>query len=101
LKKGQKRVPGRKHVPQRTCVACRRKLDKRRLTRIVRSSEAGVIVDASGKLNGRGAYLCDDRACWENALSGGLLDRALLAEVTEDEKMRLAMHMPQPTASDA
>jgi len=95
LTKGQKHIPGRKHVPQRTCVACRRKLDKRRLTRIVRSPEVGVVVDRSGKLNGRGSYLCDDRACWQKALSGDLLDRALLTEVTEDEKARLAEHMPQ------
>jgi len=95
LTKRQKRIPGRKHVPERTCVVCRRKLDKRRLTRIVRSPEAGVVVDPSGKLNGRGSYLCDDRDCWQKALSGRLLDRALLTEVTEDEKARLAQHMPQ------
>lgn len=95
LKRRQKHIPRRKHIPQRTCVACRRKLDKRRLTRIVRSLEAGVVVDPSGKLNGRGAYLCDNGACWDKALSERLLDRALLTEVSGDEMARLAMHRPQ------
>lgn len=94
MKKRQKHTPGRKHIPQRTCVACRQKRDKRRLTRIVRSPE-GVVVDPSGKLNGRGAYLCDDNACWDLALTGHLLDKALLTEVSEDEKAHIAAYRPQ------
>ena len=90
MTKRQKHIPGRKHVPQRSCVVCRRKLDKRCLTRIVRSPDPG------GKLNGRGSYLCDDRDCWQKALSSQVLDRALLTEVTEDDRARLAQHMPQP-----
>ena len=84
----------RKYIPQRTCVACRRKLDKRRLTRIVRSAEEGIVVDPSGKSNGRGAYLCDQRACWDEALSGSILDRALLTQIGEAQKDRLAAHKP-------
>jgi predicted RNA-binding protein YlxR (DUF448 family) len=94
LTKRRKRIHGRKHIPQRTCIVCRRKLDKRQLTRIVRSPDAEVVIDPSGKRNGRGAYLCDDRACWEKALSGRLLDKALLTDLSEDEKAQLAQHMP-------
>jgi predicted RNA-binding protein YlxR (DUF448 family) len=84
----------RKHIPQRTCVACRRKLDKRRLTRIVRTADEGLIVDPSGKRNGRGAYLCDEGACWDKALAGGILDKALLTKVNAADKERIAAMKP-------
>ena len=90
----RKHIPHRKHIPQRTCIACRRKLDKRRLTRVVRTAEEGVVIDPSGKRNGRGAYLCDDGSCWDKALAGRLLDKALLTEVSEAEKARLASCKP-------
>ena len=64
------------------------------MTRIVRSTEAGVVIDPSGKANGRGSYLCDQRACWEKALSGRLLDKALLIEISEDDRKRLTRSMP-------
>jgi len=57
-----------KHVPQRTCVACRQVKSKRDLIRVVRVLDGRVIVDETGKANGRGAYLCRDRACWEKAV---------------------------------
>jgi len=54
-----------KHVPIRMCVVCRRRRPKRELLRIVRTPE-GFILDESGKLPGRGAYVCPDNpACWE------------------------------------
>jgi predicted RNA-binding protein YlxR (DUF448 family) len=92
----QRRKPilQRKHIPQRTCIACRRKLDKRRLTRVVRTAEEGVIVDPSGKRNGRGAYLCDEGSCWDRALASRVLDKALLTEISEVEKARLASYKP-------
>ena len=83
-----------KHVPQRTCVACRKKIDKRQLTRLVNSAEEGLIVDPSGKRNGRGTYLCDDPACWEKAMKTRLLDQALRAEISSAEKERLTAYLP-------
>lgn len=88
-----------KHIPQRTCVACRQKFDKRRLTRIVRTAEEGVVIDPTGKRNGRGAYLCDQPACWERASSDQkLLNRALLTELTDAERAHLAAHKPAAAA---
>jgi predicted RNA-binding protein YlxR (DUF448 family) len=58
----------RKHVPQRTCVACRQVKSKRELVRVVRAPDGKICVDESGKLHGRGAYLCRDRACWEKGI---------------------------------
>ena len=79
----------RKHIPKRTCVACRQKMDKRLLTRIVHTADEGVIVDMTGKRNGRGAYLCQNPECWDMALHSNLLDRALKTKISKDEKEAL------------
>ena len=69
-----------KHVPQRTCIACRVSDAKRALIRLVRTAESAVTIDTGGKLHGRGAYLCHDPACWEAALKRKALERALRLE---------------------
>lgn len=92
-----KKSPGRrKHIPQRTCVVCRRTMDKRDLVRIVNSPEEGVVVDPTGKRNGRGAYLCHQASCWERALTTDVLSRALRTTITEAERVRLREARPQP-----
>ncbi|MBK8026433.1 MAG: YlxR family protein [Chloroflexi bacterium] len=77
-----------KHVPVRTCVVCRQQAGKRSLTRIVRAS-IGVQVDPTGKQSGRGAYLCDNPACWEKAASGDLLAKALRTALTPEDRERI------------
>lgn len=88
-------APGHKHIPVRTCVVCRTKDAKRVLTRIVRTSE-GVVVDLSGKLNGRGAYICDRDECWSRALSGSVLSQALRTTLTDADRERLQRSRPRP-----
>lgn len=78
-----------KHIPQRTCVACRTTQAKVRLVRIVRTPEGTIEVDRTGKRNGRGAYLCPQRCCWEEALRQGQLERALRATLTPECKALL------------
>ncbi len=79
-----------RHVPQRTCVACRQTSAKRQLVRIVRTPDGSVTVDPTGKLSGRGAYLCDSPACWQAALKQrGALSRALKLEtIPEDDLLK-------------
>jgi predicted RNA-binding protein YlxR (DUF448 family) len=79
----------RKHVPLRTCIACRQQRPKRAMIRIVRSPEGTLAVDAKGKSAGRGAYLCPAAACWDAALQQGRLARALKCRVTEDQVQEL------------
>jgi predicted RNA-binding protein YlxR (DUF448 family) len=81
--------PARKHVPVRTCVICRERDGKRALTRVVRTAE-GVMVDPTGKMNGRGAYLCDKAACWQRALTGEALAHALRTTLTNEDRARLS-----------
>jgi len=79
----------RKHIPQRTCVVCRRTFPKRELNRIIRSPEGDIFYDPSGKAPGRGAYLCHDLACWEKAISGPILARALKIQLTPAHRAAL------------
>ena len=82
------------HIPQRTCVVCREKKDKRVLTRIVRTPDSGVIVDPTGKRNGRGAYLCDEVVCWNSAVESRIIDQALRTELSNEERQELLLQRP-------
>jgi uncharacterized protein len=85
-----------KHVPQRTCIACKQKTDKRHLTRIVRTPEHRVVVDKTGKQNGRGAYVCDQPECWQKIASKpGFLNQALKANVSSEDLIEIAAHTPK------
>lgn len=86
-------VQRRKHVPVRTCVICRERAGKRTLTRVVRT-EQGIVVDPTGKMNGRGAYLCDRDACWQRAASSDALARALRTTLTDEDRNRLLAAKP-------
>lgn len=81
--------PRPKHVPLRTCIACRQERGKRELIRVVRTPAGTVQVDPTGKLAGRGAYLCRARACWEQALSSRRLNAALKTSVNADDQAAL------------
>ena len=88
-----------KHVPQRTCVGCHTVRPKRTLVRLVRTPE-GVLVDPTGKMNGRGAYLHNSRSCWERGLTGALKN-ALKVELTTEDRQRLEAFMDTlPSESD-
>lgn len=84
----------RRHVPQRTCVVCRTTSDKRTLTRLVRTAD-GVQVDPTGKLNGRGAYVCSQTACWDRVLETDVLEHALRTMLTDEDRARLRAAHPE------
>jgi uncharacterized protein len=77
-----------KHVPMRTCIICRQKLEKRRLTRFVSTSE-GVFIDLTGKSAGRGAYVCDKPDCRQRALISNMLAKALRTSLTDADRQRI------------
>jgi len=74
-----------RHVPTRTCIGCRPAEGKRGLIRIVRGLGERVAVDPTGRAAGRGAYLHHNRVCWEKALKGATIDRALKITPGPDE----------------
>lgn len=75
-------MEGRK-VPIRTCVSCRQSSEKRTLIRIVRSADGVVRIDRSGKVPGRGAYICGEKDCAGLAIKHKKLGRALRCEIPE------------------
>ena len=81
-----------RHVPQRTCIACRSTEAKRGLVRIVRTPEGRVELDATGKKNGRGAYVHESRECWDAVLKRDRLGHALKVAVPAEDMERLAAH---------
>jgi predicted RNA-binding protein YlxR (DUF448 family) len=78
-----------KHIPQRTCIACRIVKPKRELIRLVRSYNGDVEVDDSGRKVGRGAYLCRGQECWQTGLKSGRLEHALRTTLTKERKEQL------------
>ena len=78
-----------KTAPQRTCIGCRRIRDKREMVRLVRTRGGAVEIDTMGKKEGRGAYICPDRSCWEKALNGTQLERTLRSSLTTDNRKQL------------
>lgn len=66
-----------KKIPQRQCMGCRERMDKRDLIRIVRAPDGTVGLDFSGKAAGRGAYLCPKAECLKKAQRAKSLERAL------------------------
>ena len=91
------RGPRPRTIPQRTCIACRAEQGKRTLIRIVRTPEGSVVVDATGKANGRGAYLHPVRGCWVKALKGATIKNALkISPALEDMEALRAFGMTLP-----
>jgi len=76
-------------VSNRTCVACRAADEKRWFVRIVRTPDGHVVVDPSGKANGRGAYLCAKPECFDVARQRRRLDVALKVNLKDDDYDRL------------
>ena len=82
-----------KKIPQRQCMGCRERKAKKELIRVVRQTDGVVSLDFSGKLNGRGAYLCPDPACLAKARKAKSLERSLETEIPEEVYDRLAKEM--------
>ena len=73
-----------KKVPQRTCMGCQAKKEKRELVRIVRSPEGEISVDMTGKKPGRGAYICPDLDCLNKVVKSKRLERSLETAISQE-----------------
>lgn len=70
--------------PQRQCIGCRESKDKSELIRVVRTPEGEIVLDRTGRQNGRGAYLCDNEECLLKAKKSNALSRSFRMNVPED-----------------
>lgn len=73
-----------KKKPLRQCLGCGQMRDKRELVRIIKTNEDEFILDATGKKNGRGAYVCPDSECIKKVIKTKALDRAFKMSVSGD-----------------
>ncbi len=78
-----------KKVPMRSCAACREKMPKNELVRIVRSPEGEISVDLTGTKSGRGVYICNKTACLNKAKKSGAISRALEIAIPDEVYLRL------------
>ena len=82
-----------KKIPQRQCMGCRERKNKRDMIRVVRGTDGSVSLDFSGKLNGRGAYVCPDEECLKKARKSKALERSLEVPIPEEVYDRLEKEM--------
>ena len=82
-----------KKIPQRQCMGCRERKAKKEMIRVVRGTDGSVSLDFSGKLNGRGAYLCPDPECLKKAQKSKSLERSLEVPIPDEVYARLQKEM--------
>ena len=82
-----------KKIPQRQCMGCRERKNKKDMIRVVRQTDGNVSLDFSGKLNGRGAYICPYMECLKRARKARSLERSLEVEIPEAVYDRLEKEM--------
>ena len=87
-------------VSNRTCIACRCADEKRWFVRIVRTPDGHVLVDPTGKANGRGAYLCAKPECFDMARQRRRLDTALRVNLRDDDYDRLRRDFDELLSTD-
>lgn len=73
-----------KKLPLRKCIACGQQKEKKDLLRIVNNIDEGLVVDRTGKKNGRGAYICKNISCLEKTKKKNLLKASLKVNIGED-----------------
>lgn len=73
-----------KKIPLRKCTGCGEMKDKRDMIRIVRSSEKEFFIDATGKMNGRGAYICKSSSCLEASIKNRGLERSFKTSIPKE-----------------
>ena len=79
-----------KKIPQRQCMGCRERTDKRNLIRVVRTPDGNVQLDFSGKVSGRGAYICPKAECLKKAQKAKSLERNLEVPIPDEVYERLS-----------
>ena len=82
-----------KKIPMRKCVGCGEMKPKKELMRILKTENGDFVVDAAGKKNGRGAYLCRSLSCFQNAVKSRGLERSFKQEIPQEVYDRLEKEM--------
>ncbi len=73
-----------KNKPQRTCMGCNEKREKQQLIRIVRNKQNEIKIDKTGRMEGRGAYICNNVACLDRVKKSKRLEKVLDMKISEE-----------------
>lgn len=84
-----------KKIPMRQCVGCNEMKTKREMIRIIKTSEEEIVLDTTGKKNGRGAYICPNSACLEKARKSRGLERSLKTAIPQEIYEQLGEEMKE------
>ena len=82
-----------KKIPQRQCMGCRERKPKKEMIRVVRGTDGTVSLDFSGKMNGRGAYICPNLECLKKVQKSKALERSLEVPIPDEVYARLQKEM--------
>ena len=80
-----------KNNPQRTCIVCRKKGDKQDFARVVKTPNGDFVLDKTGKVAGRGAYICNSQECITKCKKTHALNRAFKQDISESIYDKLIM----------
>ncbi len=78
-----------KKIPMRKCVGCGEMKEKKDLIRIIKDADDQILLDATGKANGRGAYICKSAECLKKAAKNKGLERSLKSQIPGDVLERI------------
>ncbi|MBR4209552.1 MAG: YlxR family protein [Lachnospiraceae bacterium] len=88
-------MAGVRKIPMRQCTGCGEMKEKRTMIRVLKGEEGEILIDATGRKNGRGAYICRCAACLEKALKTKGLERSLKCEIPESVRDELRKEMAE------
>lgn len=82
-----------KKIPMRKCIGCNQMKNKKEMLRVIKTSENEIVLDTTGKANGRGAYLCFSKECLKNAIKSKGLERSLKMQIPKEVYDKLEKEM--------
>ena len=82
-----------KKVPLRQCIGCQEMKSKKEMIRVIKTAEDEIMLDATGRKNGRGAYLCPSMECLKKAVKGKGLERSFKMPIEKSVYDKLAKEL--------
>ena len=73
-----------KKIPQRQCIGCGEMKGKKEMIRVIKTAEGEILLDATGRKNGRGAYLCPSEECLKKAIKNKGLERSFKMAIPKE-----------------
>ena len=84
-----------KKIPLRQCIGCGEMKSKKEMIRVIKTAEGEVLLDATGRKNGRGAYLCPSMECFKKAVKGRGLERSFKMAIPREVYETLEKEMEE------